>query len=64
MTWNESDGPPVSPPTHRGFGSTLISRIVEVSLNAEVELDYPVSGLFWRMTCSAEELLDAVDQGS
>ena len=64
MTWRESDGPPVSSPTHRGFGSTLISRIVEVSLNAEVELDYPVSGLFWRMTCSAEEVLDAVDQGS
>jgi len=64
MTWNESDGPPVSPPTHRGFGSTLISRIVEVSLNAEVELDYPVSGLYWRMTVSAEEVLDAVDQGS
>ena len=61
MTWNESDGPPVSPPTHRGFGSTLISRIVEVSLNAEVELAYPVSGLFWRMTCSAQEVLDAVD---
>ena len=64
MTWSESGGPPVSPPTHRGFGSTLISRIVEVSLNAEVELDYPVSGLFWRMTCSAEEVLDAVNQGS
>lgn len=64
MTWTESDGPPVLPPAHRGFGSTLISRIVEVSLNAEVELDYPVSGLFWRMTCSAQELLDAIDQGS
>ena len=64
MAWRESDGPPVSPPTHRGFGSTLILRIVEVSLNAEVELDYPVSGLFWRMTCSAQEVSDAVDQGS
>jgi len=35
-----------------------------VSLDAEVELDYPVTGLFWRITCSAEELVDAVDQGS
>ncbi len=64
MSWAESDGPPVSPPTHRGFGSTLISRIVEVSLNAEVELDYAVSGLFWRITCNAEEVLDAIDRGS
>ncbi len=64
MTWRESGGPPVLPPTHRGFGSTLITRIVEVSLNAEVELDYPVSGLCWRMTCSAQEVLDAMEQGS
>ena len=64
MSWRESGGPPVSPPTHRGFGSTLVSRIVEVSLNANVELDYPVSGLFWRLTCNAQEILDAGDQGS
>jgi PAS domain S-box-containing protein len=64
MAWNESGGPPVSPPTCRGFGSTLISRIVKASLNAEVELNYPASGLFWRMTCNAKVLLDAVDRGS
>jgi PAS domain S-box-containing protein len=64
LTWRESGGPPVSPPAHRGFGSTLISRVVEVSLNANVELDYPVSGLCWRLTCNAQEILDAVDRGS
>jgi hypothetical protein len=42
----------------------LVSRIVEVSLNANVELDYPVSGLFWRLTCNAQEILYGGDQGS
>ena len=64
MSWAERDGPPVSAPTHGVFGTTLISRIVEVSLNAKVDLDYPVSGLFWRMTCDAQEILDAPAQGS
>ena len=59
MGWAERDGPPVSVPTHRGFGTTLISRIVEVSLNAKVDLDYPVTGLSWRLTCNADEVLDA-----
>ena len=34
------------------------------SANAKVDLDYPVSGLFWRMTCDAQEILDAPAQGS
>ena len=61
MTWDESGGPPVSPPAHRGFGSTLISDIVEASLNAEVELGYPSQGLFWRLACPAEEVFDTVE---
>jgi two-component system CheB/CheR fusion protein len=26
FSWRESDGPPVTPPAHRGFGTTLIER--------------------------------------
>ncbi len=59
MSWTERGGPPVAVPTHRGFGTTLISRIVEVSLNAKVDLDYPVTGLSWQLTCNADEVLDA-----
>jgi PAS domain S-box-containing protein len=43
LDWAEHDGPPVRPPTHRGFGTRLIAR----SLAAEggtCELAYPSQG--------------------
>lgn len=45
LTWREQDGPPVSPPTRRGFGSLLLERILKGDLNAEVTLDYRPEGL-------------------
>jgi two-component system, chemotaxis family, CheB/CheR fusion protein len=34
LTWQESGGPPVKPPEHKGFGSLLIERVVEAELGA------------------------------
>lgn len=44
LVWREKGGPPVSPPTHSGFGSLLLQRIVKGDLNAEVRLDFQRSG--------------------
>jgi two-component sensor histidine kinase len=38
--WQESEGPPVSPPTRQGFGSQLLKGIF-----SDVTLEYPVEGL-------------------
>ena len=38
--WQESGGPPVSPPTHQGFGSQLLKGIF-----SDVSLEYPVDSL-------------------
>jgi len=38
--WQESGGPPVSPPTRQGFGSQLLKGIF-----SDVRLKYPVEGL-------------------
>jgi two-component sensor histidine kinase len=38
--WQESGGPPVSPPTREGFGSQLLKGIF-----SDVSLEYPVEGL-------------------
>jgi two-component system CheB/CheR fusion protein len=43
--WAESDGPPCSPPEHKGFGSTMIERGVPYELDGEVELRYPRDGV-------------------
>ena len=56
ISWAEQNGPPVSPPSGRGFGSTVISRLAEASLEAKVDLDYASSGLIWRLECPAEQV--------
>lgn len=54
LEWRESGGPPVSPPTHRGFGSTLIETTLTRSLRGKVEIDYLPQGLFCRMALPLE----------
>ena len=56
MTWREHDGPPVAPPATQGFGTTVIGRVVIESLEAHVELSYPVTGLVWRLECPVKEV--------
>ncbi len=36
----------------RGFGSTVIGRLVEAQLEAEVELTFAPEGLVWQMRCA------------
>lgn len=44
IDWREQDGPPVKPPTRRGFGSTIIEHSIPHDLNGEVSLDYRPEG--------------------
>ncbi len=44
LTWREIDGPPVAPPTRRGFGSRLIERNVRHDLSGDANLEYATSG--------------------
>ncbi|WP_395456477.1 CheR family methyltransferase [Azospirillum melinis] len=43
--WRETDGPPVSPPTHHGFGSKLITQQIRYELRGDVMVDYDPTGL-------------------
>jgi PAS domain S-box-containing protein len=43
--WLEKDGPPVEPPTRRGFGSRLLERVLTSQIHAEVVIDYNPDGL-------------------
>jgi PAS domain S-box-containing protein len=58
MSWIERGGPPVVAPTHRGFGSTVIKSMAELSLDGEIQLDFAPSGLFWQLACPATKILD------
>jgi PAS domain S-box-containing protein len=57
MCWREQDETRVAPPSARGFGSTVICELAELSLAAKVDLDFPASGLSWRLHCPADQIL-------
>ena len=46
LHWQEKDGPPVTPPTRKGFGSRVIERGLPHELEGTVNLDYRVDGVF------------------
>jgi two-component sensor histidine kinase len=37
MSWSEREGPPVSPPKRRGFGTTVMEAIAEHSVDGKVD---------------------------
>lgn len=45
ITWRESEGPEVMPPTSKGFGSRMIERALAADLGATVSFDYAADGL-------------------
>jgi PAS domain S-box-containing protein len=61
LGWNERDGPPVSAPQRRGFGTIVTKTMTERSVNGAVDLDYAPAGLTWRLTCPAASALESWD---
>ena len=56
LTWRESGGPPVKPPTRRGFGSRLIERGLAAELRGRVKIEYRTEGV----VCTIEAPLDSL----
>ena len=56
FTWQEFDGPPVSPPTREGFGTRLIVRLLASDFRGDVSLDYRPAGLICRLTTRLKDL--------
>lgn len=57
LRWIESGGPPVAIPRRRGFGSTVIGKMVQMSVDGEVSIDYAPAGLSWRLECPAANVI-------
>jgi two-component sensor histidine kinase len=60
ISWTESDGPPIVVPTHRGFGTTVVTKMVEMSLDGKTVLDYTSAGLIWRLACPLKNILEGM----
>lgn len=49
LEWRERDGPLVQTPQQRGFGSTLLERVLALQANAQVQVAYGKEGLTFAM---------------
>jgi two-component sensor histidine kinase len=45
VNWHEEGGPTISAPSQSGFGSKLVTTVIERQLNGELKADYLESGL-------------------
>ena len=59
LTWTEKNGPGVSAPTHRGFGSTLLERVTGKELGGKASLDFRPEGLRAVLTADSSVLAQA-----
>lgn len=53
IAWTEHGGPPVMPPSRRGFGSTVIERSIPYDLKGEATIDYAPTGVRARFVVPA-----------
>jgi two-component sensor histidine kinase len=50
LRWSEQGGPPVAPPTRRGFGGRVMENMVRGQMNGEIRFDWRVEGLECEIT--------------
>lgn len=50
LIWREAGGPPVQPPTRKGFGTRLLERGLKHDLKGEVELSFDPAGVCFRVS--------------
>ena len=57
--WAETGGPPVSKPVHRGFGSSLVERVLAADVEGTVALSFEPTGLRCRLEAPLPVLLES-----
>lgn len=58
LTWQERGGPPVSPPSRKGFGTYVVERNVARALDGQVHMDFAEAGLACTMRLPLSRLSD------
>ncbi|MFC3096744.1 sensor histidine kinase [Alteraurantiacibacter palmitatis] len=49
LRWSESGGPPVEPPTRKGFGTRLICEVPQRALGGSAAIAYAAQGIVWEL---------------
>jgi two-component sensor histidine kinase len=64
FVWSERDGPSVSSPTRRGFGTSLIEDVLAQEFQGHVSLSYPPEGFHMELTAKVRNVGDLAGQTS
>lgn len=64
LRWTEHDGPPVSAPTRRGFGSRLLTQALAHDVAGDVRMDFPREGVVFTLDAPLDEMagIEPVDE--
>ncbi|MFO1013033.1 MAG: HWE histidine kinase domain-containing protein [Caulobacteraceae bacterium] len=57
LTWQEKGGPSVSPPSHQGFGSTLLQRVTGRELGGSATIEFRPDGVRATLISDASALI-------
>ena len=58
LRWAETAGPPVVPPTRRGFGTDVTRRLVARALRGTVNFEFAETGIIWALDAPAANLIE------
>ncbi len=61
LTWRESGGPPVQPPTHKGFGTDVIERSADYQFGGTTAIDFLPDGVVATLAMPASEVIHDPD---
>jgi two-component sensor histidine kinase len=56
LVWEESGGPPVTEPSRKGFGTTIIQRHAVAAFGGQVDVEFRPEGLVWRLVAPRANL--------
>ncbi|MXQ12626.1 PAS domain S-box protein [Microvirga makkahensis] len=59
LRWEESGGPPVRPPSRRGFGTRLIERSLAGDLQGEAKIEFALTGVVCTITAPVPDPIGA-----
>jgi two-component sensor histidine kinase len=58
LSWVEEGGPPVVPPTRKGFGHIVCERVVSDLLGGQVKMLFPPEGVRWQLSVPTGNLVE------
>lgn len=57
FNWLEEGGPPVTPPSRKGFGHVVLEQLIVKSLSGEVTMKFAAQGASWTLSIPAHHLV-------